>query len=96
VYKLAAEMGGIGYITASRADISRNNILINAYMLEASRQNGVGRFLFSSSACVYAQFKQKDANVTPLCEEDAYPADLELGYGWEKLLPRNHAVTSSI
>src|SRR5690349_21730518 len=85
VYNLAADMGGIGYITASHADISRNNILINAHMLEASRQNGVGRFLFSSSACVYAQSKQKDAKVTPLCEEDAYPADPEPGYGWEKL-----------
>ena len=64
VYNLAADMGGIGYITAFHADISRNNILINAQMLEASRQNGVKRFLFSSSACVYNQSKQKDAAVT--------------------------------
>jgi GDP-D-mannose 3', 5'-epimerase len=85
VYNLAADMGGIGYITANHADISRNNILINAHMLEASRQNGVERFLFSSSACVYAGYKQKDANVEPLKEEDAYPADPEPGYGWEKL-----------
>jgi GDP-D-mannose 3',5'-epimerase len=85
VYNLAADMGGIGYITASHADISRNNILINAHMLEASRRNGVKRFLFSSSACVYNQSKQKDADVTPLREEDAYPADPEPGYGWEKL-----------
>src|SRR5215472_5102945 len=62
VYNLAADMGGIGYITAYHADIARNNILINAHMLEAARQNGIGRFLFSSSACVYAQGKQKDAN----------------------------------
>lgn len=85
VFNLAADMGGIGYITANHADISRNNILINAHMLEASRQNGVSRFLFSSSACVYAGYKQKDANVEPLKEEDAYPADPEPGYGWEKL-----------
>jgi len=85
VYNLAADMGGIGYITAFHADIARNNILINAHMLEASRQNGVKRFLFSSSACVYAQSKQKDADVTPLREEDAFPADPEPGYGWEKL-----------
>jgi GDP-D-mannose 3', 5'-epimerase len=85
VFNLAADMGGIGYITAFLADISRNNILINAHMLEASRQNGVKRFLFSSSACVYAGYKQKDANVEPLKEEDAYPADPEPGYGWEKL-----------
>jgi nucleoside-diphosphate-sugar epimerase len=78
-------MGGIGYITANHADISRNNILINAHMLEASRQNGVKRFLFSSSACVYNQAKQKDPEVKPLAEEDAYPADPEPGYGWEKL-----------
>jgi nucleoside-diphosphate-sugar epimerase len=78
-------MGGIGYITASHADISRNNILINTHMLEASRLNGVSRFLFSSSACVYAQFKQRLPEVTALREEDAYPADPEPGYGWEKL-----------
>jgi GDP-D-mannose 3', 5'-epimerase len=85
VYNLAADMGGIGYITANHADISRNNILINAHMLDASRKNGVKRFLFSSSACVYNQAKQKDPNVTALKEEDAYPADPEPGYGWEKL-----------
>ena len=85
VYNLAADMGGIGYITAYLADISRNNILINAHMLEASRQNGVQRFLFSSSACVYNQSKQQDAAVTALREEDAHPADPEPGYGWEKL-----------
>ena len=85
VYNLAADMGGIGYITASHAEIAKNNILINAHMLEAARLNGVARFLFSSSACVYAGYKQKDADVTPLREEDAYPADPEPGYGWEKL-----------
>ncbi len=78
-------MGGIGYITAYLADISRNNILINAHMLEASKQNAAKRFLFSSSACVYAQNKQKSADVIPLREEDAYPAEPEPGYGWEKL-----------
>src|SRR5207245_4985480 len=85
VYNLAADMGGIGYITAFHADIARNNTLINAHMLEASRQNGVKRFLFSSSACVYAQSKQRDAEVIPLREEDAFPAEPEPGYGWEKL-----------
>ena len=85
VYNLAADMGGIGYITAFLADISKNNILINAHMLDASKQNGVQRFLFSSSACVYAQYKQKTPDLVPLKEEDAYPADPEPGYGWEKL-----------
>ena len=85
VYNLAADMGGIGYITANHADISRNNILINTHMLEASRVNGARRFLFSSSACVYPQYKQNHADVTPLKEADAIPADPEPGYGWEKL-----------
>ena len=66
VYNLAADMGGIGYITAYLAAISANNTLINTHMLEASRSNGIQRFLFSSSACVYAQSKQKSADVTPL------------------------------
>jgi GDP-D-mannose 3', 5'-epimerase len=85
VYNLAADMGGIGFITANHAAIARNNILINAHMLEASRLQQVKRYLFSSSACVYAQSKQKVADVIPLREEDAYPADPEPGYGWEKL-----------
>ena len=85
VYNLAADMGGIGYISASHAEITRNNILINAQMLEACRMNGILRFLFSSSACVYAQYKQRLPEVSPLREEDAYPADPEPGYGWEKL-----------
>jgi nucleoside-diphosphate-sugar epimerase len=85
VYNLAADMGGIGYITLYLADIFHNNILINTHMLEASRLNGAGRFLFSSSACVYAGYRQKNADVTALREEDAYPAEPEAGYGWEKL-----------
>jgi len=85
VYNLAADMGGIAYITAFHADIARHNTLINTHMLEAARQHNVRRFLFSSSACVYAQSKQKDADVAPLKEEDAFPAEPEPGYGWEKL-----------
>ena len=85
VYALAADMGGIGYITAHLADIARNNTLINLNTLENSRLNGVQRYLYTSSACVYAHGKQQDANVIPLKEGDAYPAQPEPGYGWEKL-----------
>lgn len=85
VYNLAADMGGIGYITAQRASIACNNVLINAHMLESSRMNQVKRFLYSSSACVYPQAKQCDAEAAPLKEEDAWPADPEPGYGLEKL-----------
>jgi len=85
VYHLAADMGGIGYITTYHADVARNNILINAHMLEASRINGVKKFLFTSSACVYPRYRQNTPDVSPLEEEDAYPADPEPGYGWEKL-----------
>ena len=85
VYHLAADMGGIGYITSSHADISTNNILINTHMLRAARARKVKRFLFSSSACIYPQYLQRDANVDPLREEDAFPADPEEGYGLEKL-----------
>jgi nucleoside-diphosphate-sugar epimerase len=85
VYNLAADMGGIGYISASQAEIAKNNVLINAHMLEAARLNGITSFLFSSSACVYAGYKQNATDLNPLREEDAYPADPEPGYGWEKL-----------
>jgi GDP-D-mannose 3', 5'-epimerase len=85
VYHLAADMGGIGYITANHADIARNDILINTHMLEASHQAGVRRFLFSSSACIYPEYRQYDPDVVALKEDDAYPAMPEEGYGWEKL-----------
>jgi nucleoside-diphosphate-sugar epimerase len=85
VYNLAADMGGIGYITDTFAQLSRNNTLINAHMLEAARLAGVDRYLFTSSACVYPHYKQNDPDVDSLSEEDATPADPEKGYGWEKL-----------
>ncbi|HEV7860701.1 MAG TPA: NAD-dependent epimerase/dehydratase family protein [Pyrinomonadaceae bacterium] len=85
VYGLAANMGGIGFIESNKAVIVRDNTLINLQSIEAARINGVGRYLYTSSACIYPGYLQKDADVTPLREEDAYPADAEDGYGWEKL-----------
>ncbi|MBW2577732.1 MAG: NAD-dependent epimerase/dehydratase family protein [Deltaproteobacteria bacterium] len=85
VYNLAANMGGIGFIETNKAEITRDNSLINLHMLEAARVNQVSRFLFTSSACVYPGYRQDSPDVTPLAEEHAYPADAEDGYGWEKL-----------
>ncbi len=86
VYALAADMGGMGFISANHAQILHNNSLINLHTLEAAHQRGVGRYLYTSSACVYPEFKQVDANVTPLKEDDAYPAQPQDAYGWEKLV----------
>ena len=86
VYALAADMGGMGFISAHHAEILRNNALINLNTMEAARLNGVSRYLYSSSACVYPDYRQTDANVTPLKEEDAYPANPQDAYGWEKLV----------
>jgi GDP-D-mannose 3',5'-epimerase len=85
VYNLAANMGGIGFIEANKAVIMHDNVLINTHMLEAARVNGVGRYLYTSSACVYPGYLQESPEVAALREEDAYPADAEDGYGWEKL-----------
>jgi GDP-D-mannose 3', 5'-epimerase len=85
VYHLAADMGGIGYITTSHAGITLNNTLINAHTIKAANENSVKRFLFSSSACIYPQYLQDQPDVTPLREESAFPADPEEGYGLEKL-----------
>jgi len=85
VYNLAANMGGIGFIEHNKAVIMHDNVLINIHMLEAARRNGVRRYLYTSSACVYPGYRQNAEDVTPLREEDAYPADPEDGYGWEKL-----------
>ncbi len=85
VYALAANMGGIGFIEANKAVIVRDNTLINLHTLEAARENRCSRLLFTSSACIYPGYLQRKADVTPLREENAYPADAEDGYGWEKL-----------
>jgi GDP-D-mannose 3',5'-epimerase len=86
VYNLAANMGGIGFITEVGAEVMHDNILINAYMLEAARQNKVKRYFYSSSACVYPTYKQENPNIQGLKESDAYPADPDNFYGWEKLV----------
>jgi GDP-D-mannose 3', 5'-epimerase len=85
VYHLAADMGGIGYISSERATIARNNTMINIGMLEAARKTGIARFLYSSSACIYPHHLQTSADVLPLREDDAWPAQPEEGYGLEKL-----------
>lgn len=84
VYMLAADMGGMGFIETHKAACMLS-VLISTHMLLAARDCGVDRYFYSSSACVYNGEKQKDENVTPLKEADAYPALPEDGYGWEKL-----------
>ena len=86
VYALAADMGGMGYISANHARILHNNSLINLHTLEAARINGVQGYLYTSSACIYPEYRQLSTNVTPLKESDAYPADPQDAYGWEKLI----------
>jgi len=85
VFQFAANMGGIGYITQIGADIMRDSSLININMLHASHLNKVKGYFYSSSACVYPEYLQKTADVTPLKEEDAIPAEPDQFYGWEKL-----------
>jgi nucleoside-diphosphate-sugar epimerase len=84
VFQLAADMGGMGFIENNKA-LCMLSVLTNTHMLIAARDAGVKRFFYSSSACVYNGLKQKDYDVVPLKEEDAYPAQPEDGYGWEKL-----------
>lgn len=85
VYGLAANMGGIAFIENNKGVIVRDNTLINLHSIEAARINGVRRYLYSSSACIYPGYRQNQPDIAPLKEEDAYPADAEDGYGWEKL-----------
>jgi nucleoside-diphosphate-sugar epimerase len=84
VYNLAADMGGMGFIENNKA-LCMLSVLINTHLLMAARDEGISRFFYASSACVYNADKQKSAEITPLREADAYPAMPEDGYGWEKL-----------
>lgn len=86
VYALAASVGGMGFISSHHASILHDNTLISTHTLEAAREAGVSRYLHASSACVYPEYRQTEAGVTPLREEDAYPAEPQDAYGWEKLL----------
>jgi nucleoside-diphosphate-sugar epimerase len=79
-------MGGMGFISCHHAEILHNNSLINIHTLDASRENGVKRYLYTSSACIYPEHLQENTNVAPLKEEDAYPAMPQDAYGWEKLV----------
>jgi GDP-D-mannose 3',5'-epimerase len=85
VYALAADMGGMGFISSHHAEILHNNGLIDINMIEAARLASVSRYLYSSSACVYPVHLQTGTDARPLKEEDVLPANPEDGYGWEKL-----------
>ena len=92
VYALAADMGGMGFISTHHAEILRNNSLMSIHTLDAARENGVSRYLYTSSACVYPEYRQMETNVAPLKEEDAYPALPQDAYGWEKLVTERLAI----
>ncbi len=84
IYNLAADMGGMGFIELNKG-LCMLSVLINTHMLMAAKQCGASKFFYSSSACVYAGYKQRETENPGLKEADAYPADPEDGYGWEKL-----------
>lgn len=86
VYALAADMGGMGFISSNHSLILHNNLLINIHTLDAARENGVTKYLYTSSACIYPEYLQTEADVVPLKEEHAYPAQPQDAYGWEKLI----------
>jgi GDP-D-mannose 3',5'-epimerase len=90
VYNLAADMGGMGFIENNKAECMLS-VLTSTNVLLAARDAGTERYFYSSSACVYAGDKQTDPDVTALKESDAYPADPEDGYGWEKLFSERMA-----
>src|SRR5205814_1165574 len=85
IYNLAANMGGVGFIETVHADLMRDNVLIDTNMLDAANVNGATRFFYSSSACIYPTYRQEKRKNPGLREQDAYPADPDNSYGWEKL-----------
>jgi nucleoside-diphosphate-sugar epimerase len=86
VYALAADMGGMGFISANHAQILHNNSLIDLHTLRSAHENGVQRLVYTSSACIYPEYLQEEADIAPLKEEDAYPALPQDAYGWQKLI----------
>lgn len=86
VYALAADMGGMGFISSNHATILYNNSMISLNTLNAARGSKVSRYFYPSSACIYPEYRQNKANLKPLKEEDAFPAQPQDAYGWEKLI----------
>lgn len=86
IYALAADMGGMGYIATNNAEILGNNSLIDVHTLRSARANGISRVLYTSSACVYPEYRQARPDIAPLKEEEAYPAEPQDAYGWQKLV----------
>lgn len=86
VYALAADMGGMGFISANHGTILRNNALIDLHTFDAAQINGIQRYLYTSSACIYPEHLQTVTQVAGLREQDAFPAAPQDAYGWEKIL----------
>jgi GDP-D-mannose 3', 5'-epimerase len=86
IYALAADMGGMGFISGNHSRILHNNALINLHTMHAAVLNGASRYFYSSSACIYPEYRQLAEDVIPLKEEDAFPAAPQDAYGWEKLV----------
>lgn len=82
VYQLAADMGGMEFISSAECEIMRNNVLVNVNMIDAAANAGVGRYFYSSSVCVYRDMEPGEPALT---EDDAYPGQPDNEYGWEKL-----------
>ena len=84
VFNMACNMGGMGFIENNKADCMQS-VLINTNLLITCKENKISKYFFSSSACAYNTTKQQEVFIDGLKEDDAYPADPEDGYGWEKL-----------
>ena len=84
VFNMACNMGGMGFIENNKAECMQS-VLINTNLLIACKEFGIKKYFFSSSACAYNQSIQQEVFIEGLKEDDAYPADPEDGYGWEKL-----------
>jgi nucleoside-diphosphate-sugar epimerase len=106
IYQLAADMGGAGYIFTGEndADVMRNSVQINLNVLEACRRRNSLNIFYSSSACIYPEYRQVDPKNPGLAESDAYPAAPDSEYGWEKLFSerlyaaygRNHGIRARV
>jgi len=92
VYQLAADMGGMGFISFAECEVMRNNALININMTHAAAQMGIPRYFFSSSVCVYRDMQPGEPEMT---EDEAVPANPDNEYGWEKLYAERMAMAYS-
>jgi nucleoside-diphosphate-sugar epimerase len=94
VIHLASKVGGIGTYISKPYDVMSSNMVIDSNVLKAIIEHKIPRYFYASSAHVYPKSLQSISDSPLIHEEQAYPADPELSYGWAKLIGEQSIISA--